>query len=375
MPGGEATAPIRFGPTHLDYVPIAVINELPQVRTKYKEDDLEDLATAIINNPDIDGNTGAVTTDDFDLLNPLKLGRHEPASAKKYLKDHGDYYKIPSKQRVAFDDLAKMEDGSTVISIAGHRRKRAIAMLLRRLEINPGDVEIAADVRWNLNFVEAQAMQLRENVYERPPVQDEARAIALFYEDLTLRNGTPPQIGRFASQLGFSETKVRDALAFASLPDSVQAYTINGLLSYSTVRRLKVLADAYEKYYSAADPKVRTKNVEHELIGFCNYMVRMELSGNAEQRRARMIDNKAKEIFGQADYQQEGLFLLEASSPESRRQTTTQQLSKLAFAVLKHQIKQSELSLEALEELDKELQQAKDIAISRSTVLDLFDAS
>ena len=375
MSGGETQKrPIRFGPSHVDYVPITAINELPQVRVAYNREALDELATAIVNNPDIDADTPE--TEDFDLLHPLNLGRHDAASAKRYIKDHGDYYGIPSAKRSDAGSLVAMEDGSKIISIAGHRRKRAIAVLMGRYDIDPLDVQVAADVRWNIGFAEAQGMQLRENVYDRPPAQDEARAIALFYQDIVAREHKQPHIGKFAAQLGFSETKVRDALAFSSLPDSVQAYTTNGLLPYSVVRRLKPLADAYRRFYAhITDPEKIERNIEHELVAFCNQMVQMDLSGNAEQRRARMIDNKTKEIFGQADYQQEGLFLLESATPERRRQTSSVQLSTLAFTVIRHQIKQNELSLPALEELEKALQQAKDIAVSRNTLLDIFDES
>lgn len=366
--------PILFGPIHMEYVPLAAINELSQVRTSYNSEALQDLATSIINNPTIEDHPEAISSRDFDLLNPLKVGRHTKKSAARYIQAHGDYYEISVQDRQNVDDLTPLDDDTAIISIAGHRRKRAITLLMRQFNLDPSEVFVAADVRQEIRFVDAQAMQLRENVYDRPPAQDEARAISLFYEDIMHRTGATPSIVHFAAQLGFSETKVRDALSFACLPERIQAFTNDGLLSYTTVRRVKTLQDAYKRYYAHLDDSALIeKNVEHELVTFCNQMVAMELSGNTEQRRARMIENKSKEIFGQAEYQQEGLFFLESATPQIRRQTSSQQLSRLAFNVITHQIRQSELSLDALNELEEALRIAKNLAHSRHTTFDLLD--
>jgi len=375
MPGeNKNDGLVYFGPKYLNYVPLTAINELPQVRAKYDQDSLNELATSIVVDASVEGHAEDVTSAAFDLIKPITVGRHDRASARRYINDHAEYYRIARKDRVSVSDMVPMDDNSRIISIAGHRRKRAIQLLLGRFEIGPEDAMVAADERWNVSFAQAQGLQLRENVYDRPPAQDEARAIDLFYRDIVRRTGKAPLIAQFASQLGFSETKVRDALAFASLPESIQAFTYDNLLPYSTIRRVKVLSDAFERFYRGVEPTIAKKHVEDDLITFCNQMVNMDLSGNTEQRRARLIENKAKEIFGQADYQQEGLFFLPSASPEARRQTSSSQLASLAINVLKHQIKSGEIPVDRLDELQAAIIAATDLAKSQVTLFaDLND--
>ena len=365
--------PIRFGPQNLEYVPLDAINELPQVRTSYNSASLEELATAIIVDSHFEEDAHDVTSESFDLISPLTVGRHSRASAARYIADHGDYYKIPEEDRLQLRELVWNDDGNTIISISGHRRKRAIGILLERFEIETDEALVSAHVKNNISFAEAQGLQLRENVYDRPPAQDEARAIDLFYRDIQRRTGSAPSIKQFAAQVGFSETKVRDALAFASLPENVQAFTYDNLLSYTTVRRLKNLQDAYTRLYavSVAPDKIQ-EVVEHELIIFCNKLVSMELNGNTEQRRARMIENKSKEIFGQADYQQESLFLLEPVEPHARRRESDVQLARLAFDVIASKLKRGALSSEEITQLQEMLEREQAIASSRAAVLDIF---
>lgn len=362
---------IQFGPIHADYVAFTSINELPQVRTSYGEEALSDLSTAIIHNPEIEHAT-ELKSDDFELLSPIKVGRHDAVSAKRYIRDHADYFQIPKKAQIDTNELVSDGEGGTIISIAGHRRKRAIQTLMQRFAIPAEQVAIAADIRQNISFADAMGMQLRENVYERPAVQDEARAIDLFYRSIKNRDGAAPSIAEFSQQLGYGQTKVRDALAYASLPERIQAYTQDSLLPYSTVRRMKTLADAYTLFYADLKDPVRiAQNVEHELVTFANQMVNMDLSGSTEQRRAKMIDNKSKEIFGQAEYQQEGLFLLESATPQARRATSDRQLSQLAMRVIQHQIDQGAVTSETLQEIIERAQQAL-LSQQENTTPELF---
>src|SRR5690606_20343415 len=98
---------------------------------------------------------------------------------ERYIKQHADYYKIPSNERVDVQDLTPLNDDTALILIAGHRRRRAIGRLLEEHNINPALASIAMNVRDEIDFGQAVGLQLRENVYDRTSPQDEARAIDL----------------------------------------------------------------------------------------------------------------------------------------------------------------------------------------------------
>lgn len=372
MHEGNAQQPIEFGPSHLEAVPLRALNELPQVRTSYDPESLQDLARSIMSQKSVD-KTKDFTTTDFDLTSPLSVGRHSPSSAKLFLADHADFYEIASSDRTQFGDLRTLDDGRIAILTAGHRRKRAVHLLVDQLGLDAARVTVRADVRNDIPFAMALGLQLRENNHERPPAYDEARAIALYFKHIHTQTGLAPNVGRMSAELGFSETKVREALSFASLPARVQAFAADGVLPFSTLRRLRPLQEAYERFFSQDGHDAgNTKSVEDELIIFCNKLLNSRLSGKMEQHLGEMIQNKVLEIKGQADYQQ-GLFLLEPEHSSQRRADSSRGIAKLAFSILNHHIRYNELSSESLEELTKSLEQARRVAASRSTVLDTFD--
>jgi len=257
---------------------------------------------------------------------------------------------------------------------AGHRRKRAIYRLIDQLGVSPEEVGVRANVGDNMTFVEALGDQLRENNHERVPIHDEARAIALQYEDIQRRTGVAPNIKKLGTDLGFGETKVREALSFATLPPRIQAFVADGLLSYGVVRRLRPLHEAYARYCASRDHSGDVAQLaEDELVTFSNQLLNLKLSGRVDQQRAAMIQNKVKEIEGRAEYQ-DGLFLLEPEPAASRRAESSQGLARLAFSVISHQIRFHELSKESLDELAESLQAAREIAASRHAVLDVFES-
>ncbi len=330
IPGGEIT----FGPKRLEFVPYPAINELQQVRTTYAPAAIEELAKSI----QADQTTAGVSSDTFELANPLLVGYHSKKSAKAYIAEHGDYYRIPKKERLDYQNLTPLNDETAVILIAGHRR-RAIGHLLTMNNIQPTEARIGASVHDDIEFSEAIGLQLRENVYERPLPQDEARAIDLLYRHRASQQGVKPNIKQLASQIGFSETKVREALTYASLPESIQAYTTSGVLSYSAVRQLAPLYDAFNALYKDETPAERLHKAELSVHEFCNITLTRLLSGKSEEKISKAIANRVKEIQGQAQYQQATLdFLIEADGIEYRKRRTERQLGVTALAVVEHQL-------------------------------------
>ncbi len=338
---------IDFGPKSLELVPFHAVNELPQVRRQYDEAAIAELAEAIMAGRDTDG----LTSEAFELANPILAGRHTRDSARRYIDEHGDYFKIPTKERVDPQDLTPLDDDTAIILIAGHRRRRAVGHLLERHNIPPVTARIAANVREDIEFGQAMGLQLRENVYDRPSPQDEARAIDLSYRYLSEKTGVVPSIRRLAGQLGFSETKVRDALAFASLPESIQQMTHEKVLPYSIVRQLKPLYDAYLALYPSESIAERHRRAEKELQTFCNVMLTRTLSGNVDAKRSQLIANAVKEAQGKAQYQQEELFFYEEAELDFRHKNSGRVLAQTALSVLRYRLQMDEVSESEFDEL------------------------
>lgn len=346
---GEHGGLIDFGPKRLELIPYLAVNELEQVRTSYDPAGIEELARAIQSGNGAD----ILSSDAYELGNPLSMGRHTKESAKRYIHDHGDFYGIPTRERMDYQDLTPFDDDTANILIAGHRRRRAIGHLLKVNNIDPGSARVASNVRDEIDFGQAIGLQLRENVYERPSPQDEARAIDLSYRYNIEKLGHAPNVRQLAKQLGFSETKVRDALTFASLPAAIQEYTASGLLSYSVVRQLKPLYDAFLIMHKDEAPEVRAIRAEMSVREFCDTILRRRLAGKTEERISQAITNRTKEIQGMADYQQISFELfIEESRIERRVDVAGRQLASTAIAVMRYRLRLGEIKDSEIQELE-----------------------
>ncbi len=348
----EGNGVIEFGPKQLQFVPYGSINELMQVRTRYESGPIEELAQAIWT----DRGVGAVSADDFDLANPLLIGRHTPSSAKRYITDYSDYYHIAMAQRPDYQDLTPSSDGKANILIAGHRRRRAIGYLMQQHNILPETVRVASTVRDEIEFAQAIGLQLRENVYERPAPQDEARAIDLAFRYMQTKTGRIPSLKQLSTELGFKETKVRDAVAFAALPDAIQEYTNSGALSYTVTRQLKPLYDVYVRYYQSkafSTPDAHSK-AEASVREFCDIHLQRRMQGRSDDKLGLAITSQLKSVEDSMKYQQgswdfEGLEV----APEVRARQAGRQLTKTALAVMRYRLALGEMSSDEVTELEQ----------------------
>ncbi len=342
---GESQSVVTFGSMKLEPIPYPAINELSQVRTGYDPGAIDDLAWSM-QRPVIEGEPAQT----FELINPLTIGRFTPPAAARYINDWGEYYRVPKGERTDWQDLRPLpgSEGQAAILISGHRRRRAIGRLIERHLMAPEEVLVVSSVLDDIEFAQGIALQLRENVYDRPSPQDEARAIDLWYRYTVGPGGEAPNIATLSKQLGFSETKVRDALAFASLPESVQSYTRDGVLSYSIVRQLKPLYDAYRSLYGD-DDKARLS-----IHTFCDIALSRYLQGNSESKFEQLIKNKVKEIRGQAEYQQEEFTLFSGDEYTVQRgaDSAARRLGDTAAAVLRYQLNQGGVSEAMVRDLE-----------------------
>lgn len=328
---------VYFGPRTLGVVRLSDINELQQVRTSYNPEGIAELADSMIVDPEVEHDPQAIADEAFNLSNPVIVAyfpKDSQSELQSFLEDHASMY---SQDTQHASQLVAAEDGSTTLLIGGHRRKRALYQLAERCGIQPSRMEVAANVHENISFAEALRLQLSENVHERPPVQDEARAIERFYQDVVRQHGTEPSIKQFAVQLGFSETKVRDALAFARLPSELQELTEKGLLSYSLVRRFKPLQDVYANLYTVKhgdsaiqDGATREEYIRDSLMVDAARLIKNRLDGN-EVRAAAYIDGLVKSVKDMIGTP-EPLFELEMmDTPAGRRMHASRMVSRTAI--------------------------------------------
>ena len=328
------TTSIHFGPLHVDAVPLRDITELQQVRTEYNRTALEDLADAITLPAAPED-----TTPHFDLQNPVAVARFSSHTQRtRYVHDHADFFRLDSDQR----NHNFRHAGNTIL-VAGHRRHRAIGILAVRHELDLGDATIAASVHEDPDFGAALGAQLRENSHEKPSPQDEARAIHYYYEHIHATEQQPPSIRRIACELGFGETKVRDALSFASLPDDVQQLTHQNILPFSTVRQFKGLHDAYTAKYQAP------RDAHDALMSDIARLLKTRLA-HSDTKAVKWIVTRTQEVRAETTYHQDAFFELE-SSPRARRTTQASQLATEALRILAYQLKTGDLAPETLNEL------------------------
>ncbi len=375
----KSTERVKFGPGELSTVSLNSVLILPQVRQTFSKEGIDELADSIV----LDKTSyleSEVTSAAFSLNNPIIIASFTDLShAHRYIMDHADHYDI--EPQVSFDELADRFTGnetSLSILIAGNRRVLAVMELASRFGIDQDTIDLSAVAHENISFADGLGLQLRENVYERPPVHDEARAIERFYRDIEKQTGKKPVLREFATRLGFSETKVRDALTFTSLPKVIQTFTDRNLLSYSTVQSLAPLADAYRQFHRRERPNGDAEQLtEDSLVVFCNDLVKPLLSGDQNKKTsatiAKQIKNKTDEILSSAQYQQGELLFLSQSEifGGTGRARSSRRLGTLAFGVLELQLNSGDLDPAVVDRLEKLLEDAKKKALSVGTILEL----
>lgn len=104
-----------------------------------------------------------------------------------------------------------------------------------------------------MGFPEANQRQAKENSHVQTSALEDAKNIIRQYKFLQRNEGKAPSAARIASIYGFSETKVRNAIAFDTLPKEVKdlAGSEKGeeQLPYSLIADLAQLRDLYDKRY------------------------------------------------------------------------------------------------------------------------------
>lgn len=323
----------EFGNSQSEWVCVADLNRLEQTRQHYDPESIAELADSMVT---YDHNGVA----QFELIHDLMVGVFDDETLESYLQDHEDFYDTT----VDRESLKRGADGNWHLVIAGHRRSLGVEMNCTKANVAFEDAFIRSSVKRDISFEEALVLQLRENVHLRPPAIDEARQIDRYFRLRSRREKTRPSIASCARVLGFSETKVSEALRFAQLPVEVQREANKGMISYGHAVELFSYADVLRTYYSRkylatySDPD-STRTLDGDVamgtLALVKKLKSEELRGANARKKSDIIKANVNNIVEAMSYHDGELFTMEEdASPELKLRKANARLAQTALNVM-----------------------------------------
>lgn len=333
----DATDFIDFGPKSVSPVTYALINELPQqVRKTYEPAQIDDLAIAMTIPPPSDG-----AEVEFDMFNPLLCAHLSHEDTVQYLKEYSEFYGVETD----VSELRPDENGRYTILISGHRRKRAIRQLISENDLDISKVRAHVNQRDSITFEKALVAQVRENTYEKVPPEEVARHIEQFYKYLCSTQPEKPTYREIARKLGQSESIVRTALRFCSLPEEIQELAHNKTLPYSILVKLDKIHEKRKEFYEKEQERGHpfSETIDEYCLCHLHLMVTRILRTRLEkdEKIDQLIKQEVTTLDQRMKYQQDELELL---SPEER--SARQQLSRSASLLCKQSLSSLEYALD-----------------------------
>ena len=333
----DATDFIDFGPKSVSPVTYALINELPQqVRKTYEPAQIDDLAIAMTIPPPSDG-----AEVEFDMFNPLLCAHLSHEDTVQYLKEYSEFYGVETD----VSELRPDENGRYTILISGHRRKRAIRQLISENDLDISKVRAHVNQRDSITFEKALVAQVRENTYEKVPPEEVARHIEQFYKYLCSTQPEKPTYREIARKLGQSESIVRTALRFCSLPEEIQELAHNKTLPYSIIVKLDKIHEKRKEFYEKEQERGHSfsETIDEYCLCHLHLMVTRILRTRLEkdEKIDQLIKQEVTTLDQRMKYQQDELELL---SPEER--SARQRLSRSASLLCKQSLSSLEYALD-----------------------------
>lgn len=333
---------VEFGNITSEWVRLDEINRLAQTRQNYDPEALQELADSML----IQNENGILQ---FELIHDLTVAEFNDKEFENFLKDHEDFY----DKEVDRSNLKRSEDGSWRIVIAGHRRSLAAELNCRNANVPTSEAFVKASIKNGISFEEALVLQLRENVHLRPPAIDEAKQIDRYFRLRSRREGSRPTIASCARILGFSESKVSEALRFAQLPAEVQKEASRGMISYGHAVELFSYNEVLRKYYSMkyketyrVDP---TRNLDDDVIAglmaLINKLKSDELKGANSKKKSEVIKANINNIAEAMSYHDGELFTMDEDvSPALKLRKAKAHLARTAMDVMIQTLTSGELT-------------------------------
>lgn len=213
-------------------------------------------------NPDhIDGLAGSIEVD--NLEEPLIVAELSYEDAVIHIQDlnvrYGTDYVI--------EDQTPNSRNRYIVLVGGHCRKLAMGQIIANdPSLTPERVGVRANVHRDISLREALRRQITENTHEPLSAQDDAYSIEQYYR-LSLREDKNYSIAQCARETGKSRDKVRLALRFCQMPESLQRMVGDGSVSYTMVVELHPLLHAYKNRVDVhGHRKYDDKDIEHRLV-------------------------------------------------------------------------------------------------------------
>jgi ParB-like chromosome segregation protein Spo0J len=208
------------------HIPLDDINILPQPRKTFEDIDTlaQDLAV-------------------HDQLNPLYIAEFTPQQAQAYVDVINQMWKTEHK----LDELRYINNkiGRYYILIAGERRYRAFKTLdadgCFNCQDNYGrgpcitrhfpDKKVKASLMVGVDPLEAIGIQAAENIHTPVPPEQEAVFYDAYFRVRKMTDETYT-VSRFARDVGRGEGKITSAIKFCRLPEEIQNYVKDKVISY-----------------------------------------------------------------------------------------------------------------------------------------------
>lgn len=216
--------------THLVHLPVRTITVLRQMRTKFREESLDELAESIKSKGQM--NPGVV----------VALSKEE---ALQYLECINETWGTKHLLR-SFTPVRITEKGEAyyLFLVAGERRLRAC----KRVRLD----SYLSYLRFDLSFIQAIEFQAQENLHEQLAPEESAASFALIWRS-TKKIDPSMSLASFARKMGKTPEAIRRAVRFMSLPTEVQELVMPSKefkrgVPYTTLTELARLQEAQEEY-------------------------------------------------------------------------------------------------------------------------------
>lgn len=235
---------------------------LPQVR-KIKNAKIDEIVDSI---------------EDRGLINPLDVAK----LSYEELKNHIKFLNQLWKKNTNIDDFKPIGDFYYVV-IAGHTRLEAIKKISKQKKRK---VEVAVKIHKVKTSEEILAIQLDENIYSEPKLEERAIAIIETYR-LGIINGKWHDKKEFIkqNQNRFSRRVLSDALVFADLPIEIQEYVFSRNIPFAVGVELGRIYPLIKKY--EADHVESNTALEQSIkIHYATLLMELQRVKNISAKRA-----------------------------------------------------------------------------------------
>lgn len=270
---------------------------------------------------DIHPSTGTMLTQTRQFYDPVKINQLALSLREQGLMHAGElaaltedqareYLRVWNKiwgRRYKLKDLQVWEDGTYLIVIAGHCRKKAAMQEVEQGHGVPRNYR--AVFQYGISAQEALDRQFQENIHSVPETWEDAEATYRYWMFLKdqekkdcqaarrLKQPVPPElsVAEFATKVGRSETAVRGYIRFGEAPKPIQKAVRTDKISYG---KGLILARAFEKGILDGDEQM------NHWLGIAKMPLSIDKFEAALRDRIEKAESQQTDMFGEMDVEQ-----------------------------------------------------------------------